>query len=68
MGQDRADIAVLVDRDTMTLAAPFDSGHSFLALLGLSGGMPTLVSIHKDRLVDAMTALGAAPAELSRIS
>ena len=68
MGQERADIAVLVDRDTMTLAAPFDSGHSFLALLGLSGGMPTLVSIHKDRLADAMTALGAAPAELSRIS
>lgn len=68
MGQERADIAVLVDRDTMTLAAPFDSGHSFLTLLGLSGGMPTLVSIHKDRLVGAMTALGAAPAELSRIS
>ena len=68
MGQERADIAVLVDRDTMTLAAPFDSGHSFLTLLGLSGGMPTLVSIHKDRLTDALTALGAAPAELSRIA
>ena len=37
-----------IDGDNMTLAAPFDSGISFLELLGLSGGMPTLVSVQKD--------------------
>ena len=45
LGQERADMAALIDRDTLTLAAPFDSGINFLALLGLSGGMPTLVSV-----------------------
>lgn len=57
-GQERASIAVLVDDDTLTLAAPFDSGISFLELLKLSGGMPTLVSVHQDRLVEALGLLG----------
>lgn len=47
-------MAVLVDRDTMTLAAPFDSGVNFLEILGLSGGMPTLVSVGKARLAEAL--------------
>jgi hypothetical protein len=58
LGQERASIAVLLDGDTLTFAAPFDSGLNFLELLGLSGGMPTLVSVQKDRLVDALTRLG----------
>jgi hypothetical protein len=59
LGQERADVAALVDADTLTLAAPFDSGVSFLALLGLSGGMPTLVSVQAGRLAEALKALGA---------
>ena len=45
LGQERADFAALLGKDTLTLAAPFDSGINFLPLLGLSGGMPTLVSV-----------------------
>lgn len=67
LGQERASVAAMIDRDTLTLAAPFDSGVSFLALLGLSGGMPTLVSVPKTRLGDALRGLGVAEDDLSRI-
>jgi len=67
MGQARARIAMVLDRDTLTLAAPFDSGLDFLALLGLSGGMPTLVSIQKERLREALEKLGASPADIARL-
>jgi hypothetical protein len=60
LGQERADVAAIVDTDTLTLAAPFDSGVSFLELLRLSGGMPTLVSVQAGRLEEALAALGAA--------
>ncbi len=56
-GQDRAAIAAVIDKDTLTLAAPFDSGIDFLELLGLSGGMPTVVSVPIARLDDALRAL-----------
>jgi hypothetical protein len=59
LGQERASVAMVVDGDTLTLAAPFDSGINFLDVLGLSGGMPTLVSVHKERLTEALTRLGA---------
>jgi hypothetical protein len=68
MGQKRADVAVVVDRDTLTLAAPFDSGISFLALLGLSGGMPTLVSIPKAGLDDALRRLGVNPSDTTNLA
>jgi hypothetical protein len=58
LGQQRADIAILVDRDTMTLAAPFDSKVNFLSLLSISGGMPTLVSIPAQRLAATLLVLG----------
>jgi hypothetical protein len=58
LGQERETIAVVVDRDNVSLAAPFDSGVSFLDLLGLSGGMPTRVSVPRARLDDVMKALG----------
>ena len=67
-GQQRADIAIVIDRDTLTFAAPFESGVSFLKILGLSGGMPTLVSIPKTQLVDAMRQLGAQPDQVSKIT
>jgi hypothetical protein len=66
-GQERAGIAVLVDMDTVTLAARYDSGVSFLELLGLSGGMPTLVSIPKKRLREALSKLGVGDADLMRL-
>ncbi len=65
LGQERASVAVLLDGDTLTLAAPFDSGLNFLELLGLSGGMPTLVSVKKGRLGDALSGLGVPRSEIS---
>ncbi len=62
-GQSRATVAVLVDGDNVTLAAPFDSGLDFLALLGLSGGMPTLVSVPVRRTAEALSGLGVAPGD-----
>jgi len=58
LGQERETIAVVLDRDTVSLAAAFDSGVSFLALLGLSGGMPTRVSVPRTRLREVWDALG----------
>jgi hypothetical protein len=63
-GQERASVALVVDGETLTLAAPFDSGINFLDLLGLSGGMPTLVSVQKERLPDALARLGIDAREL----
>jgi hypothetical protein len=68
LGQERASIAAAVDRDTLTLAAKYGSGVSFLSLLGLSGGMPTLVSIPAKRLEEALQKLGVNPAEVHKLS
>jgi hypothetical protein len=67
IGQDRASVAVVLDMDTLTLAARYGSGVSFLALMGLSGGMPTLVSIPKKRLAEALAKLGVADADAARL-
>jgi hypothetical protein len=64
LGQERAAIAVLVDGDTLTLAAPFDSGINFLTLLGLSGGMPTLISVQSERLKETFALLGVPQGEI----
>ena len=58
LGQERETIAVVVDRDTIALAAAFDSGVDFLQLLGLSGGMPTRVSVPRSRWGEVWKALG----------
>jgi hypothetical protein len=58
MGQERCKVSVVLDTDTLTLAAAFDSGLNFLQLLGLSGGMPTRVSVQRKRLDEALGALG----------
>lgn len=58
-GQQRARIALVVDRDTLTLAAPFDSGIDFLAWFGLEGGMPTVVSLQRVRLPEVLATLAA---------
>jgi hypothetical protein len=60
IGQEKEPVSIVVDRDTLTVAARFDSGLNFLTLLGLSGGMPTRVSVPKSRLADLLDALGVA--------
>jgi hypothetical protein len=65
VGQTMRTIAIVLDGDSVTAAAPFDSGVDFLTLLGLSGGMPTRVSIPKKRMAELLRVLGvpAAPAD-----
>ena len=67
LGQERASLAMVVDMDTVTLAARFESGVSFLELLGLSGGMPTLVSIPRKRMREALAKLGVPESDLQRL-
>jgi hypothetical protein len=63
-GQERAGAAVVLDTDNVSFAASFDSGLSFLALFGLSGGMPTLVSMPKERTREALARLGVRGGDL----
>jgi hypothetical protein len=67
IGQERASLAASLDMDTLTLAARFDSGVSFLSVLGLSGGMPTLVSVPKTRMQEAFSKLGVADSDMRRL-
>jgi hypothetical protein len=66
-GQERASIALVLDMDTLSLAASFDSGINFLSLLGLSGGMPTLVSVPKERMKDIASVLGITSSDAAKI-
>jgi hypothetical protein len=66
LGQRLATMAVVVDGHTATFAAPYDSGVDFLARFGLSGGMPTLVSINRAHLASALAALGADERAITR--
>lgn len=59
-GQERAPVSVVVDRDTVSIAAAFDSGRDFVTLLGLGGGMPTRVSVPRRDLGRALALLGVA--------
>ncbi len=65
LGQQRAPIAVLVDGDTATFAAGFESGIDFLPRFKLSGGMPTLVSMPVKRLAECLRALGVGEDEIT---
>ena len=58
LGQERARISVVVDTGTVTVAARFDSGVDLLALLGLEGGMPTVVSLGRGELPMVLQKLG----------
>ena len=68
IGQERAPVSVVIDGDSVTFAARFDSGINFLPLFGISGGMPTRVSIQRSKSVDALTALGVDPKEAARFT
>jgi hypothetical protein len=67
LGQTRARVAAVLDDDTLTLAAPFESGVNFLDTLGLSGGMPTRVSLPRKRMAATLTALGLPPAAIAQL-
>ncbi len=67
LGQDRASIASVVDGDGVTFAASYASGVNFLAALDLSGGMPTLVSIPRKRVREALGSLGIREADIARL-
>nr|WP_276600763.1 hypothetical protein [Nannocystis sp. ILAH1] len=60
LGQERAPVAVVVDGQTLNIAASFASGLDFVALLGLGGGMPTRVSVPASRLDDTLAKIRAA--------
>lgn len=66
LGQEREKISIVIDRQSVTLAAAFDSGLNFLKLLGLSSGMPTRVSVDRTTLPAVWQALGVDPVEASR--
>lgn len=56
-GQKLAEVAIVRDSGSITLAAPFDSGLDFVALFELGGGMPTRVSLPAARLKDVLAKL-----------
>jgi len=68
VGQERASLAMVVDTDNVTMAARYGSGVSFLEILGLSGGMPTLVSVPRKRLNEALAKLGVAESDVGRLA
>lgn len=63
MGQERAKVSVVTDGDTVSVAAAFDSGFNFLTLFGLSGGMPTRVSLERSKLDSILEALGVSASD-----
>jgi hypothetical protein len=65
LGQEREAISVLVERDSVSVAAGFDSGLNFIKLFGLAGGMPTRVSVPRAQLPQVLSALGVEPGAIS---
>jgi len=68
LGQDRERIAMVVDGDSITLATRFDAGINLLQMLGLSGGMPTRVSVHRKKLAQVCEALGIRRADMDQVT
>ena len=56
-GQALAEVAIVHDSGTVTIAARYGSGWDFVQLFGLGGGMPTRVSIPESRLEAALEAI-----------
>jgi hypothetical protein len=67
LGQARERIAVVIDGSTINIATRFDSGIDLLSMLGLSGGMPTRVSVDRKRLGDVCRALGLRPQDVESV-
>jgi hypothetical protein len=68
LGQEREPVSVVLDRDSVSVAARFDSGLNFLELLKLPGGMPTRVSLPRSRLREVLSALLVEPALLEELA
>lgn len=68
IGQERAPTSVVIDGDSVTFAARFDSGINFLVRFGISGGMPTRVSIQRSKIVEALASLGVDPGAAARFA
>jgi len=68
MGQEREPVSVVIDAENVSVAARFDSGYNFLRLFGLSGGMPTRVSVPRARARDVLRALGVSEAAAEALS
>jgi len=66
-GQELTTISVVRVADSVTFAAPFDSGVNFLTLFGLSGGMPTVVSVPCKQLGRSLIKVGVPRAKVSRL-
>ncbi len=58
LGQERAQLSIVLDEQALTVAARFDSGIDLLAQLGLAGGMPTVVSVAPNQATDVLEKLG----------
>ncbi|MCX7808724.1 MAG: hypothetical protein N2515_08955, partial [Deltaproteobacteria bacterium] len=59
LGQERALISVVLDDQSLTVAAPFNSGINLIEILGLNGGMPTRVSLRPSSAKEVMEKLRA---------
>lgn len=60
-GQTMAQVAIVHTEETITFAAPFNSGINFLTMFQVSGGMPTVLSLPPHRLRGALVLLGIDP-------
>ena len=58
MGQERAAVSVVLDKNSVAVAAAFDSGFDFVKMLKMQGGMPTRISVPAARLGEVLGALG----------
>lgn len=58
-GQALAQVSIVRHAGYVTLAAAFDSGIDFLKLFGISGGMPTRVTLPEKRLADVLAKFAA---------
>ncbi len=58
LGQERERTSVVIDEHNVSVAAAFDSGLNFVKLFGLSGGMPTRVSLPHKQLPQVLRKLG----------
>jgi hypothetical protein len=67
-GQAIAPVAIVRDSGQITIAAGFESGWDFVALLALGGGMPTRVTVPEARLDEALAAIEAAPQPVPRVA
>jgi hypothetical protein len=68
IGQERAPMSAVIDGDSVTFAARFNSGINFLELFQISGGMPTRVSIQRSKLAAALEAIGVKPEQVRRLT